>query len=132
MFEKYLDSETANPYWCTPRGRMVQTQGLGQTILDIFMLQGKSDELKRAKWNDSEREVLMVNLGPVVKCPLVYVPIGACYRWPELMWCTSKCYVLWQKFLVEDVLLPPDVLDMLGGAQSEEKFTGSKLSGPEG
>ncbi|GFS55147.1 uncharacterized protein TNCV_4799021 [Trichonephila clavipes] len=27
---------------------------------------------------------------------------------------------VWQKFLVEDVLLPPDVLDMLGGARSEE------------
>ncbi|GFX33562.1 CCHC-type domain-containing protein [Trichonephila clavipes] len=35
--------------------------------------------------------------GPAVKCPLVYVPIGLATS-GQLMWCTSKCYVLWQKF----------------------------------
>ncbi|GFX67284.1 hypothetical protein TNCV_4949741 [Trichonephila clavipes] len=33
---------------------------------------------------------------------LVLLPVA------RLMWCTSKCYVLWQKF-GKDVLLPPDV-----------------------
>ncbi|GFV65801.1 retrovirus-related Pol polyprotein from transposon opus [Trichonephila clavipes] len=35
--------------------------------------------------------------GPAVKCPLVYVPIGL-LPVARLMWYTSKCYVLWQKF----------------------------------
>ncbi|GFW73053.1 retrovirus-related Pol polyprotein from transposon opus [Trichonephila clavipes] len=35
--------------------------------------------------------------GPAVKCPLVYVPL-ALLPVARLMWCTSKCYVLWQKF----------------------------------
>ncbi|GFU03000.1 uncharacterized protein NPIL_54131 [Nephila pilipes] len=41
---------------------------------------------------------------------LVLLPVA------RLMWCTSKCYVM----LSEDVLLPPDVLDILGGVRSEE------------
>ncbi|GFU84598.1 retrovirus-related Pol polyprotein from transposon opus [Trichonephila clavipes] len=53
--------------------------------------------------------------GPAVKCPLVYVPIG--------LSTFGQVNVVLQQVLcglVEDVLLPPDVLDMLGGAQSEE------------
>ncbi|GFT45129.1 retrovirus-related Pol polyprotein from transposon opus [Trichonephila clavipes] len=53
--------------------------------------------------------------GPAVKCPLVYVPIGLATG--------GQVNVVHQQVLcvlVEDVLLPPDVLDMLGGAQSEE------------
>ncbi|GFW04709.1 retrovirus-related Pol polyprotein from transposon opus [Trichonephila clavipes] len=57
--------------------------------------------------------------GPVVKCPLVYVPIGLATGCQvnvvhQLVLCALA------EVLVEDVLLPPDVLDMLGGAQSEE------------
>ncbi|GFV17133.1 CCHC-type domain-containing protein [Trichonephila clavipes] len=53
--------------------------------------------------------------GPAVKCPLVYVPIGLATG--------GQVNVVHQQVLcalVEDVLLPPDVFDMLGGAQSEE------------
>ncbi|GFV70945.1 retrovirus-related Pol polyprotein from transposon opus, partial [Trichonephila clavipes] len=62
--------------------------------------------------------------GPAVECPLVYVPIGLATGC-RLMWCTSKCYV--RCVVLEDVASTSDVLDMLGGAQSEEEFTGSKL-----
>ncbi|GFW86265.1 retrovirus-related Pol polyprotein from transposon opus [Trichonephila clavipes] len=61
---------------------------------------------------------LKVIFGPAVKCPLVYVPIG-------LATCGQVNVVHQQvlctlaEVLVEDVLLPPDVLYMLGGAQSE-------------
>ncbi|GFT23645.1 uncharacterized protein K02A2.6 [Trichonephila clavipes] len=53
--------------------------------------------------------------GPAVKCPLVYVPIylatgGQVNEVHQQVLCA----------LAEDVLLLPDVLDMLGGAQSEE------------
>ncbi|GFV01455.1 retrovirus-related Pol polyprotein from transposon opus [Trichonephila clavipes] len=57
--------------------------------------------------------------GPAVKCPLVYVPIG-------LATCGQVNVVHQQvlcalaEVLVEDVLLPPEVLDMLRGVQSEE------------
>ncbi|GFW45435.1 CCHC-type domain-containing protein [Trichonephila clavipes] len=54
--------------------------------------------------------------GPAVKCPLVYVPIGLATGGQVNVVHQQVLYVL----LVEDVLLPPDVLDMLGGAQSEE------------
>ncbi|GFV47746.1 uncharacterized protein TNCV_2653091 [Trichonephila clavipes] len=57
--------------------------------------------------------------GPAVKCPLVYVPIGLATGGQVNVWCTSKCYVLWQKFYLEDVASTRG-LDMLGGAQSEE------------
>ncbi|GFV28338.1 uncharacterized protein TNCV_4599911 [Trichonephila clavipes] len=53
--------------------------------------------------------------GPAVKCPLVYVPIGLATG--------GQVNVVHQQVLcalAEDVLLPPDVFDMLGGAQSEE------------
>ncbi|GFR03190.1 CCHC-type domain-containing protein [Trichonephila clavata] len=56
--------------------------------------------------------------GPAVKCPLVYVPIGLATG-GQVNVGTSKCCAL-AEVLVEDVLLPPDVLDMLGGARSEE------------
>ncbi|GFW84936.1 retrovirus-related Pol polyprotein from transposon opus [Trichonephila clavipes] len=57
--------------------------------------------------------------GPAVKCPLVYVPIGLATGGQvdvvhQQVLCASA------EVLVEDVLLPPEVLDMLGGAQSEE------------
>ncbi|GFU94193.1 uncharacterized protein TNCV_4162711 [Trichonephila clavipes] len=57
--------------------------------------------------------------GPVVKCPLVYVPIGLATG-GQVNVVHQKVLCALAEVLVEDVLLPPDVLDMLGGAQSEE------------
>ncbi|GFW69287.1 retrovirus-related Pol polyprotein from transposon opus [Trichonephila clavipes] len=57
--------------------------------------------------------------GPAVKCPLVYVPIGlATGGQVNVVHQQVLCALV--EVLVEDMLLPPDVLDMLGGAQSEE------------
>ncbi|GFS72290.1 hypothetical protein TNCV_1827071 [Trichonephila clavipes] len=54
-----------------------------------------------------------------VKCPLVYVPIDlATGGHVNVVHQQVLCALA--EVLVEDVLLPPDVLDMLGGAQSEE------------
>ncbi|GFU25071.1 retrovirus-related Pol polyprotein from transposon opus [Trichonephila clavipes] len=57
--------------------------------------------------------------GPAVKCPLVYVPIGLATS-GQVNVVHQKVLCALAEVLVEDVLLPPDVLDMLGGAQSEE------------
>ncbi|GFX96802.1 hypothetical protein TNCV_1648371 [Trichonephila clavipes] len=58
-------------------------------------------------------------LGPAVKCPLVYVPIGLATG-GQVNVVHQQVLCALTEVLVEDVLLPPDVLDMLGGAQSEE------------
>ncbi|GFW06501.1 retrovirus-related Pol polyprotein from transposon opus [Trichonephila clavipes] len=57
--------------------------------------------------------------GPAVKCPLVYVPIGLATG-GQVNVVHQKVLCALAEVLVEDVLLPPEVLDMLGGAQSEE------------
>ncbi|GFT51613.1 retrovirus-related Pol polyprotein from transposon opus [Trichonephila clavipes] len=57
--------------------------------------------------------------GPAVKCPLVYVPIGLATG-GQVNVVHQRVLCALAEVLVEDVLLPPDVLDMLGGAQSEE------------
>ncbi|GFS58557.1 CCHC-type domain-containing protein [Trichonephila clavipes] len=57
--------------------------------------------------------------GPAVKCPLVYVPIGL-DTGDQVNVVHQQVLCALAEVLVEDVLLPPDVLDMLGGAQSEE------------
>ncbi|GFS61809.1 retrovirus-related Pol polyprotein from transposon opus [Trichonephila clavipes] len=57
--------------------------------------------------------------GPAVKCPLVYVPIGLATG-GQVNVVHQQVLCALEEVLVEDVLLPPDVLDMLGGAQSEE------------
>ncbi|GFV22097.1 retrovirus-related Pol polyprotein from transposon opus [Trichonephila clavipes] len=57
--------------------------------------------------------------GPAVKCPLVYVPIGLATG-GQVKVVHQQVLCALAEVLVEDVLLPPDVLDMLGGAQSEE------------
>ncbi|GFW12185.1 CCHC-type domain-containing protein [Trichonephila clavipes] len=57
--------------------------------------------------------------GPAVKCPLVYVPIGiATGGQANVVHQQVLCALA--EVLVEDELLPPDVFDMLGGAQSED------------
>ncbi|GFW75500.1 CCHC-type domain-containing protein [Trichonephila clavipes] len=57
--------------------------------------------------------------GPAVKCPLVYVPIGLATG-GQVNVVHQQVLCALAEVLVEDVLLPPDVLDILGGAQSEE------------
>ncbi|GFY15014.1 retrovirus-related Pol polyprotein from transposon opus [Trichonephila clavipes] len=57
--------------------------------------------------------------GPAVKCPLVYVPIGLATGDQVNVVHQQVLYAL-AEVLVEDVLLPPGVLDMLRGAQCEE------------
>ncbi|GFV80609.1 CCHC-type domain-containing protein [Trichonephila clavipes] len=57
--------------------------------------------------------------GPAVKCPLVYVPIGLATG-GQVNVVHQQVLCALAEVLAEDVLLPPDVLDMLGGAQSEE------------
>ncbi|GFX42294.1 CCHC-type domain-containing protein [Trichonephila clavipes] len=57
--------------------------------------------------------------GPAVKCPLVYVPIGL-VTGGQVNVVHQQVLCALAEVLVEDVLLPPDVLDMLRGAQSEE------------
>ncbi|GFU80151.1 CCHC-type domain-containing protein [Trichonephila clavipes] len=57
--------------------------------------------------------------GPAVKCPLVYVPIGLATG-SQVKVVHQQVLCALAEVLVEDVLLPPEVLDMLGGAQSEE------------
>ncbi|GFX47856.1 CCHC-type domain-containing protein [Trichonephila clavipes] len=57
--------------------------------------------------------------GPAVKCPLVYVPIGLATG-GQVNGVHQQVLCALAEGLVEDVLLPPEVLDMLGGAQSEE------------
>ncbi|GFV42622.1 retrovirus-related Pol polyprotein from transposon opus [Trichonephila clavipes] len=58
-------------------------------------------------------------LGPAVKCPLVYVPIGLATGGQVNVVHQQVLCALAEVF-VEDMLLPPEVLDMLGEAQSEE------------
>ncbi|GFV00526.1 CCHC-type domain-containing protein [Trichonephila clavipes] len=57
--------------------------------------------------------------GPAVKYLLVYVPIGLATG-GQVNVVHQQVLCALAEVLVEDVLLPPDVLDMLGGAQSEE------------
>ncbi|GFT07568.1 retrovirus-related Pol polyprotein from transposon opus [Trichonephila clavipes] len=57
--------------------------------------------------------------GPAVKCPLVYVPIGLATG-GQVNVVHQQVLCALAEVLVEDVLLPPEVLDLLGGAQSEE------------
>ncbi|GFW12764.1 retrovirus-related Pol polyprotein from transposon opus [Trichonephila clavipes] len=57
--------------------------------------------------------------GPAVKYPLVYVPIGLATG-GQVNVVHQQVLCALAKVLVEDVLLPLDVLDMLGGAQSKE------------
>ncbi|GFU78950.1 retrovirus-related Pol polyprotein from transposon opus [Trichonephila clavipes] len=57
--------------------------------------------------------------GPAVKCPLVYVPIGLATG-GQVNVVHQQVLCALAEVLVEDVLLPPDVLDMLGEAQSEK------------
>ncbi|GFV14854.1 CCHC-type domain-containing protein [Trichonephila clavipes] len=67
--------------------------------------------------------------GPAVKCPLVYVPIGLATG-GQVNVVHQQVLCALAEVLVEDVLLPPDVLDMLGGAQSEENSLAQSSQDP--
>ncbi|GFT98190.1 CCHC-type domain-containing protein, partial [Nephila pilipes] len=54
--------------------------------------------------------------GPVVICPLVYIPIGLATG-GQINVVHQQVLCALAEVLVEDVLLPPDVLNMLGGAR---------------
>ncbi|GFX24664.1 CCHC-type domain-containing protein [Trichonephila clavipes] len=58
-------------------------------------------------------------VSPAVKCPLVYVPIGLATG-GQINVVHQQVLCALAEVLVEDVLLPTDVLDMLRVAQSEE------------
>ncbi|GFY27695.1 retrovirus-related Pol polyprotein from transposon opus [Trichonephila clavipes] len=108
------------------------------------------DGSTRAKWNDSEKspcalvhsgtEITVIKndlvpgisvegelpkiylkgiFGLVVKCPLVYVSIGLATG-GQVKVVHQQVLCALAEVLVEDMLLLPDVLDMLGGAQSED------------
>ncbi|GFY20419.1 retrovirus-related Pol polyprotein from transposon opus [Trichonephila clavipes] len=67
--------------------------------------------------------------GPAVKCPLVYVPIGLATG-GQVNVVHQQVLRALAEVLVEDVLLPPDVLDLLGGAQSEENSLAQSSQDP--
>ncbi|GFU24719.1 retrovirus-related Pol polyprotein from transposon opus [Trichonephila clavipes] len=141
MFEM-LDSETATHIGVLQGEEWYKPRDLGKQCDIFYASKGKSyDEPERAKWNDSEKrsfngswgkqpfgekkveEASTIYLkgifGPAVKCPLVYVPIGLATG-GQVNVVHQQVLCALAEVLVEDVLLPPDVLDMLGGAQSEE------------
>ncbi|GFV75741.1 retrovirus-related Pol polyprotein from transposon opus [Trichonephila clavipes] len=128
MFEM-LDSETATHIGVLQGEEWYKPRDLGKQCDIFYASKGKSyDEPERAKWNDSEKrsfngswgkqpfgEKKSVNFSSRKNFDKVYVPIGLATG--------GQVNVVHQQVLcalAEDVLLPPDVLDMLGGAQSEE------------
>ncbi|GFV40634.1 retrovirus-related Pol polyprotein from transposon opus [Trichonephila clavipes] len=99
----------------------VSTEG---TELVDGTVAARVDLLERlSSWNLSVEGASTIYLkgifGPAVKCPLVYVPIGLATG-GQVNVVHQQVLCALAEVLVEDVLLPPDVLDMLGGAQSEE------------
>ncbi|GFU59559.1 retrovirus-related Pol polyprotein from transposon opus [Trichonephila clavipes] len=79
----------------------------------------KKDLVPRISVEGASTIYLKGIFGPAVKCPLVYVPIGLATG-GQVNVVHQQVLCALAEVLVEDVLLPPDVLDMLGGAQSEE------------
>ncbi|GFV32940.1 retrovirus-related Pol polyprotein from transposon opus [Trichonephila clavipes] len=118
-----LNSETATHIGVLQGEEWYKPRDLGKQCDIFYASKGKSyDEPERAKWNDSEKRSFNGSggiFGPAVKCPLVYVPIGLATG-GQVNVVHQQVLCALAEVLVEDVLLPPDVLDMLGGAQSEE------------
>ncbi|GFT93752.1 CCHC-type domain-containing protein [Trichonephila clavipes] len=79
----------------------------------------KKDLVPRISVEGASTIYLKGIFGPAVKCPLVYVPIGLATG-GQVNVVHQQVLCALAEVLVEDVLLPPEVLDMLGGAQSEE------------
>ncbi|GFW68542.1 retrovirus-related Pol polyprotein from transposon opus [Trichonephila clavipes] len=79
----------------------------------------KKDLVPRISVEGASTIYLKGIFGPAVKCPLVYVPIGLATG-GQVNVVHQQVLCALAEVLVKDVLLPPEVLDMLGGAQSEE------------
>ncbi|GFW16255.1 retrovirus-related Pol polyprotein from transposon 297 [Trichonephila clavipes] len=79
----------------------------------------KKDLVPRISVEGASTIYLKGIFGPAVKCPLVYVPIGLATG-GQVNVVLQQVLCALAEVLVEDVLLPPEVLDILGGAQSEE------------
>ncbi|GFS96356.1 CCHC-type domain-containing protein [Trichonephila clavipes] len=79
----------------------------------------KKDLVPRISVEGASTIYLKGIFGPAVKCPLVYVPIGL-VTGGQVKVVHQQVLCALAEVLVEDVLLPPEVLDMLGRAQSEE------------
>ncbi|GFV57364.1 uncharacterized protein TNCV_1657461 [Trichonephila clavipes] len=63
-------------------------------------------------------------VGPAVKCPLVYVPIGL-DTGGQVNVVHQQVLCALAEVLVENVLLPPDILDMLGGSREKSSLAQS-------
>ncbi|GFW43375.1 CCHC-type domain-containing protein [Trichonephila clavipes] len=79
----------------------------------------KKDLVPRISVEGASTIYLKGIFGPAVKCHLVYVPIGLATG-GQVNVVHQQVLCALAEVLVEDVLLPPEVLNMLGGAQSEE------------
>ncbi|GFV01093.1 CCHC-type domain-containing protein [Trichonephila clavipes] len=102
----------------------VSTEGIeledGTVTARVDLLVIKKDLVPGISVEGASTIYLKGIFGPAVKCPLVYVPIGLATG-GQVNVVHQQVLCALAEVLVEDVLLPPDVLDMLGGAQSEEK-----------
>ncbi|GFT67761.1 uncharacterized protein NPIL_2031 [Nephila pilipes] len=88
-------------------------------ILVRKLLLVKKDLVPRILVEGASTIYLKCIFGPAVKCPLVYVPIGLATT-GQVNVVHQQVLCALDEVLVEDVLLPPDVLDMLGEARNEE------------
>ncbi|GFU76444.1 uncharacterized protein TNCV_1337121 [Trichonephila clavipes] len=135
MFEM-LDSETATHIGVLQGGRMGAIEDkLSKLVKTSISVDGKlvhalvdsGTEITVIKKDlvpgisvEGASEIYLKGIfGPAVKCPLVYVPIGLATG-GQVNVVHQQVLCALAEVLVEDVLLPPEVLDMLGGAQGEE------------
>ncbi|GFW46405.1 uncharacterized protein TNCV_4810931 [Trichonephila clavipes] len=131
MFEM-LDSETATHIGVLKGKEWYKPRNLGKQCDIFYASKGKSyDEPERAKWNGSKRRSFNGSWGKqpfgekktdkfssrktLIKYMFQLVLTGG-----QVNVVHQQVLCALAEVLVEDVLLPPDVLDMLGGAQSEE------------
>ncbi|GFX95430.1 hypothetical protein TNCV_3684821 [Trichonephila clavipes] len=102
------DSETVTHIGVLQGEEWYKPRDLGKRCDIFYASKGKSyDEPERAKWNDSEKRSFNGSWGKQ--------PFG---EKKSDKFSSRKNFD--KEVLVEDVLLPPDILDMLGGAHSEE------------
>ncbi|GFW57665.1 retrovirus-related Pol polyprotein from transposon opus [Trichonephila clavipes] len=128
---KWNDSEkrSFNGSWGKqPFGEKKGTELVDGTVAARFDLLGKviprraiEDKLSQLVKTSISVDGKLVHalMDSAVKCPLVYVPIGLATG-GQVNVVHQQVLCALEEVLVEDVLLPPEVLDMLGGAQSEE------------
>ncbi|GFV56321.1 RT_RNaseH domain-containing protein [Trichonephila clavipes] len=102
-------SRNANQCATQNNGQISRVKSLDEIVKMVRLLTGKVP-------NKSDGYFRLVL---AVKCLLVYVPIGLATG-GQVNVVNQQVLCALAEVLVEDVLLPPEVLDMLGGAQSEE------------